>query len=121
MIAKALRNSEKYWEAFADTIEPVALAVENVTNFPMKSFLLDPKCFDHVASMKEGLVLDDMEGEIHHALWDHDANVKFLRERWWSGLDDAVRDNCLKYLSAAQTTEETEGTEDEALYSSVLG
>lgn len=30
-IAKALRESEKYWEARADSIEQAARAVENVT------------------------------------------------------------------------------------------
>jgi hypothetical protein len=102
-IAKALRNPEKYWEAFADEIEPVARAVESVSGVAMESFLYDENVFFHVVKEKKNdLALDcasDSES-VQQAIWDHEGNLDFLESHWWS-MKESAREGCRPYLIEA--------------------
>jgi hypothetical protein len=99
-IAKALRNPDKYWEAFADQIEPVARAVEAASGVKMEDFLYDQDVFWHeVRGKKTGLVLDcgDSAEEEQHAFLTYEANLDFLDSHWWS-MKGSAREGCRPYL-----------------------
>ncbi len=111
-IAKALRNPEKYWEAFADQIEPTARAVQEATGVAMESFLFDEDVFRHVVEeKKDGLVLDAADGDPREALLEHEANLDFLRSHWWA-VEESARDGCRRYFK--ETAEPGTETEEEA-------
>ncbi len=99
-IAKALREPERFWEKWADSIEPTARAIEDVTQVSMAMFLTDQDAFQHlVKEKKDGLVLNDAEqDQVLEAIWEHESEVKELEERWWTALDSIGRERCLRYL-----------------------
>src|SRR5262245_61242955 len=45
-ISRALRKPDKYWQAFAEFIEPHARTVERFIDFHMQDFLFDPQLFE---------------------------------------------------------------------------
>ena len=109
-IAKALRNPEKYWEAFAEQIEPTARAVAEATGVAMESFLFDEDVFRHVVEQKkDGLVLDTLDGDPREALLEYEANLDFLRAHWWA-VEEIAREGCRRYFKEMEEPEtETEG------------
>jgi hypothetical protein len=107
-IAKALRNPEKYWEAFADQIEPVARSVGQASGVAMESFLFDEDVFRHaVEEKKDGLVLDATDEDLREALLEHEANLDFLRSHWWA-VEESAREGCRRYFKETEERE-TEG------------
>jgi len=105
-IAKALRNPEKYWQEFAESIEPQARIVQDALDWPMEDFLYKSEGF-------EGLINDpktsprvsgDSNDEIQRSIWEYQDAVQFLRHKWFS-LEPAVRDNCWKYFHSNQEEE----------------
>jgi hypothetical protein len=108
-IAKALRNPEKYWEEFADFVEPQARIVENALDWPMEEFLYNQEGFlDHVGDKKNlPKVSGDTTEEELCSLDEYRAAVIFLRENWFS-LDSSVRDKCWRFFQPKDEEEKSE-------------
>lgn len=108
-IAKSLRNADKYWEEFADFIEPQARVVESALDWPMEEFLFNEIAFrqlieDEKTSPK---VSGDTFDEQMHSLGEYRSAVQFLVDHWFS-LDNAVRDNCYPFFQAKTEEPESE-------------
>ena len=105
-IAKALRNPEKYWEGFAEFIEPQARIVQDALDWPMEKFLYNQEGFEHEVSDSKTSprVSGDSNDEIQRSIWEYENAVHFLRQKWFS-LDPAVRDKCWKYFQAKEEEE----------------
>jgi hypothetical protein len=91
-ISKALRNPDKYWDEYFDTIESAAIHVENVSDVFMKDFLLrgdlfysvvEPKCHElilaGIATNGEACDSDQLS-----------KDLETLNSRWFS-LDESTR------------------------------
>lgn len=107
-IAKALRNAEKYWEEFADFIEPQARIVEDALEWPMEDFLYNEIGFRHTTedAKTSPKVSGDTQEEQLRSFDEYRSAVHFLNDHWFS-LDSSVRDNCYRFFQAK--TEEPEG------------
>jgi hypothetical protein len=105
-IAKALRNPEKYWQQFAESIEPQARIVQDALDWPMEDFLYKPEGFEHVVSDSKTApkVSGESNDEMQRSIWEYENAVEFLRRKWFS-LDPAVRDNCWKYFHSNEEEE----------------
>ena len=122
-IAKALRNPEKYWEEFAESIEPQARIVQDALGWPMEDFLYNQEGFEHLVSdplreSKENRIRltrsrdpktrpkisGDSDAELQNSCFEYETAVEFLRQKWFS-LDSSVRSNCWKYFHSDQEEE----------------
>jgi hypothetical protein len=105
-IAKALRNPEKYWEGFAEFIEPQARVVQDALDWPMEKFLYNQEGFEHEVSDSKTSprVSGDSNDEIQRSIWEYENAVQFLRQKWFS-LDSAVRDKCWQYFQGKEEEE----------------
>jgi hypothetical protein len=105
-ISRALRNPRKYWEAFADSIEPHARIVENALDWPMEKFLYNQKGFEHatVEQKERPKVSGDTEEEMLASLDEYRSAVGFLRDNWFS-LDNSVRDSCYPFFQPEKEEE----------------
>jgi hypothetical protein len=105
-IAKALRNPEKYWQGFAEFIEPQARIVQDALDWPMEKFLYNQEGFEHVVSDSKTApkVNGDSNDEIQWSIAEYENAVGFLKDKWFS-LEPAVRDHCWKYFQPTQEEE----------------
>lgn len=81
-ISRALRNHEKYWEHFAELIEPHARCVENAVRPAMSSFMTDQRVFDWALEQPLELGGDSPE-EISAEMDAVMASANFLRDHWF--------------------------------------
>ncbi|XHR28229.1 MAG: hypothetical protein ACFUZC_20160 [Chthoniobacteraceae bacterium] len=109
-IAKALRTPEKYWEALADEVEPLALTFEAGTGVAMEAFLLKDEVFsairgdrqrilDHVDSICNSP--DELEGELAR-FWEAGEKLS----RLWFPLTPTARAACWPYFATSKTRKE---------------
>jgi hypothetical protein len=98
-IAKALRSPEKYWQQFAEFVEPQARIVEEALDWSMEEFLYNTDSFLHVIDDPETKpkISGDSQDEMGRSLGEYEAAVGFLKDKWFS-LDTSVRDNCWRYF-----------------------
>jgi hypothetical protein len=103
-IAKALRNPEKYWQEFAESIEPQARIVQDALDWPIEDFLYNAEAFEDAISGPNKItpkVSGDSNDEIQRSNWEYEDAVGFLKRKWFS-LDPAVRSSCWKYFHAKE-------------------
>ena len=108
-ISRALRNPEKYWEIFADAIEPQARIVETALDWPMEEFLYNQEGFFHsIVDEENGPVVsgDTMEEQLC-SLDEYRAAVTFLQDHWFS-LGNSARDNCRRFFQPKDEEEKSE-------------
>jgi len=100
-ISRALRNADKYWEQFADSIEPQARIVEGALDWQMEEFLYNERGFRHHIEDKKTppKVSGDTFDEQMHSLGEYESAVRFLIDHWFS-LDSSVRDNCYRFFQS---------------------
>jgi hypothetical protein len=105
-IAKALRNPEKYWEEFAESIEPQARIVQDALDWPMEDFLYKQEGFEHLVSdpKTRPVITGDSDSELQNSYFEYESAVEFLRQKWFS-LDSAARGNCWKYFHSKEEEE----------------
>lgn len=108
-IAKALRNADKYWEEFADFVEPRARIVEDALDWPMEDFLYNEVGFRHHIEDKKTApkVGGDTFEEQMHSLAEYETAVEFLIDHWFN-LDSSVRDNCYRFFKVKSEEPENE-------------
>ena len=96
-VAKALRNPEKYWETFAERLEPSIRTIENETGAAAESFLEDERitfALGGEASLR--LRCEDANGD-GRGNRDLDEAVQLLKECWYP-LGAATRKEITPYL-----------------------
>ena len=106
-VSRALRNADKYWQTFAESMEPHARIVERACPAVMKDFMRDWGVFDW-ATEKENLTLAGSSDEDAEADFKEVADaVNFLRNHWFC-LSDTTRANMHHYFE-----DEEEEAQDE--------
>ena len=106
-VSRALRNTDKYWQTFAESLEPHARIVERACPVAMKDFMRDESLFNCV-TQEENVQFSGINGE--EALADRSEVVEaihFLRDHWFC-LSAATRANMHRYFE-----EEEEEAQDE--------
>jgi hypothetical protein len=106
-VAKALRNPEKYWEEFAEFIEPFARLVCDAHNVDLEDVLYNHDLFGYLRGQPPTVA----ESEFR----EYEAAYEVIKTRWFS-LSEGVRDSCFSYLvpkaGSASEGEETQETEE---------
>lgn len=99
-VAKALRNPEKYWEDFAERLDPSIRTIENETHCAAQSFLDNASILDHL-SENEFIRLqhEDADGDGNGSADMHEA-VNMLKELWFP-LSPVTRREILPYILAS--------------------
>ena len=83
-LSRALRNPEKYRQAFAEFVEPWARRVEEAIPPSMQDFLFDDRLFKHfVDELPPANSFPQDSDEATHFAEVEDA-VEFLENRWFS-------------------------------------
>ena len=108
-ISRALRKGDKYWQGFADDIEPYARQVEAEIDASMDDFLFEDDVFKHMVgqvppsnAFKPGSDEVVRYGEFEEA-------VSFLERKWFT-LSLETRLLCRRYFGDMQGAEKkTEG------------
>lgn len=99
-IAKALRESERYWVAFLDEVEPAAEIVARAHDIACGRRLLeDEELFVGVTGSTPTLSGIAAAGEYEDA-------CETVRNNWFQVLDAAGREECLAVVGAAERREE---------------
>jgi hypothetical protein len=102
-VSRALRNSERYWQAFAEFIEPAARRVEDGINARMSDFLFDERIFSHL--LEKMLPSTFAQDEDHAAeLSEIEAAAEFLKQKWFS-LPYQTRLQCRRYFDDGDESE----------------
>jgi hypothetical protein len=90
-VGKALRNPDRHWDEFLDTLEPYAFRIEEATGVGIESFLTDQKVFEHVEDKQAELFcLPTTREEYDADRAELSNNIEALKERWFC-LDEAIR------------------------------
>lgn len=81
-ISRALRKPDKYWQAFADFIEPHARTVERFVDFTTEEILFDYRLFDWALDRDLNFPGETQEA-IEEQLTELRRAEQFLRDRWF--------------------------------------
>ena len=109
-ISRALRNPEKYWQAFAEFIEPAARRVEEEIRATMQSFLFDERVFEHLLRDLPSSFAFPAGGDEAAQFSEIEEAADFLNRKWFS-LQPHARLHCRQYfkdLEASESADETE-------------
>ena len=92
-IAKALRESDKYWKAFFKTIEPAAQIFGDAHDTYMAEFLMNHELFSGLRSSEKNLTLSGEEG--YH---EYQRAAEIIERDWFEALDEGMREECGQYI-----------------------
>lgn len=92
-VSKSLRNPERYWEEYLDTIEPFARTIELATGMPIKDFLCRDGMVDALETQMTELVgsHSGSPDEFESNMSDVDDALYELKERWFC-LEESTRE-----------------------------
>jgi hypothetical protein len=96
-VSRALRNPDKYWQTFAESMEPHARIVERAGKLSISQFMQDGSLFQW-ATQEENLEFAGSNAE--EAFADRNevgAAINFLRDHWFC-LSDTTRANMHHYF-----------------------
>lgn len=106
-VSRALRNADKYWQTFAESMEPHARIVERAGKVRMNEFMKDGRLFQW-ATQEENLEFTGSNAEEAYANRDEiGAAVHFLNEHWFC-LSDTTRANMHHYFEDDEEKEQDE-------------
>jgi hypothetical protein len=109
-LSRALRNSEKYRQAFAEFIEPWARRVEEAIEPSMQDFLFDDRVFKHfVDELPPASSFPPDSDEAAQFAEVEDA-IEFLENRWFS-LSEETRQQYRRYFVQMDEPEAATGEE----------
>jgi adenylate cyclase len=99
-IAKALRERQKYWAMFFDTIRVSAVSFESAHDVPMEEFLFDREKFERLSKQKPTFYVKDPTDAVQGAgaFFDYQLSHQVLLRDWFE-LDDATIEMCKEHLS----------------------
>lgn len=103
-IARALAQPTKFWQAFAEFVEPSARQVEEATGVGFEDFLAEEALFSTLPERPKAFSGTKPEGWVRTEAQFREA-FAFLEERWFK-LSEETRDEVLPYLHEEQTDEE---------------
>ena len=92
-IAKALRESDKYWKAFFKTIEPAAQIFGDAHSVYMADFLMNHELFSGLRSSEKNLTLSGEEGYD-----EYQRAAEIIERDWFKALDEGMREECARYI-----------------------
>ena len=81
-VSRALRSPKKYWQVFAESLEPYARIVENAVDSTMGSFMHDQRVFDWALEQPLRLCGDSPE-ELDLDSEEVAKAAHFIREHWF--------------------------------------
>lgn len=96
-LSRALRNPEKYWQEFAEYVEPWARRVEKRVPAKMQDFLFDDSLFRHFVKEIPPLTAFDPESPEAAEQAESEAAVSFLEQKWFT-LSRETRMQLRRYL-----------------------
>ena len=95
-ISRALQSPDKYWQGFAEFIDPAARIAADAAGQDIKTVLLDESLLEHLVKVPE------LSGETQEELADNYQElgeaVTFLKDNWFA-LGKPLRNMCSKYFS----------------------
>ena len=94
-IAKALRESDKHWEEYFETIEPVAHIFGTAHDASMADFLLDLNVFSVLRSNEKNLKFSGEEGYS-----EYQKSAGIIEQDWFQALDERAREECSQFIPA---------------------
>jgi len=106
-IAKALREADKYWEEYFETIEPAAQIFARAHNIPIADFLFDLNEFGSLRTREKDLRFSGDEGYN-----EYQEAAETLEQDWFQLLDDEAREKCKAFVPD-ESEEHEEKTEVE--------
>lgn len=106
-IAKALRESDRYWIAFFDEVEAAADIVARAHGWDSGIDLIK----DSNAYLGETSQTPVVSGE--NGYWEYQGAKSIVESVWFNGLDDVGREECLAVVEAARRQEEAEEKNNE--------
>lgn len=101
-IAKALRESERYWQAIHDEVEPAARTFAAAHGVSVDHVLSSEDAFEALRNEPPMIAGSDMLSG-RDAIEDAEG---VLASRWFGRLDQGARDECLAAVHAAERREE---------------
>ena len=81
-VSRALRNPDKYWQTFAELMEPHARTIERAVPVTMGQFMKDSTLFEwalHQTLSVEG----NNQNEVEECFHEVDAAADYLRNHWF--------------------------------------
>ncbi len=96
-LSRALRNPEKYRQAFAEFIEPWARRVEEAIPPSMQDFLFDDRLFKHFVDELPAANSFPQDSEEAAQFSEVEDAVEFLENRWFS-LSGETRQQYRRYF-----------------------
>lgn len=84
-LGKALRQPEKYWNLFYDSIEPYAWTVGEAHEKPLKYFMSEPDKFQEMLETKPCYLVDDIDDKHSWttAMGEYDEALRILDDKWF--------------------------------------
>jgi hypothetical protein len=108
-LSRALRNPEKYRQAFAEFIEPWARRVEEAIPPSMQDFLFDDRLFKHFVDELPPANSFPQDSDEAAQFAEVEEAVEFLEYRWFS-LSEETRQQYRRYFVQMEEPDaETEG------------
>jgi len=92
-IAKALRESDKHWEEYFETIEPSAQIFGNAHDASMADFLLDLNVFSVLRSNEKKLKFSGEAG-----CHEYQKAAEIIEQEWFQALDERAREECSQFI-----------------------
>lgn len=100
-ISRALRNPEKYWEPFAELMEPHARIVERAIKIPMGDFMEDERILD--VGLRETLEVEGHnQEEVEDSFREIEWAANYLRKHWFC-LSPQTRSNMTHFFEEKDT------------------
>lgn len=103
-LSRALRNPEKYWQAFAEYIEPWARRVEEAIPATMQDFLFDDRVFTHFVEELPPSDAFDADSDEAAEFANVEGAVQFLEQKWFA-LSHESRLQCRRYFRQMEEPE----------------
>jgi hypothetical protein len=95
-IGRALRNPQKYWNLYYNSIEQSAWTVAETHGKPLKHFMSEPEMYQEMLD-GEKVYQADNQDEIQRAVADYENAVALLDAKWFC-FDDVILEEARKYL-----------------------
>ena len=108
-LSRALRNPEKYWQGFAEYIEPWARRVEEEIGATMQDFLFRDGIFHHLVEKVPPSTAFEANSDEAIQYGEFETAASFLEQKWFT-LSPETRLQCRRYFREMEEAEsETEG------------
>ena len=98
-VGRALRQPDKYWNLYYDSIEPHAWVVSESFRKPLKSFISEPEKYQKMLEGKPTYQVDDVKNQssVFKAEVEFEKAVAVLDDKWFC-FDEDILEDARRYL-----------------------